>query len=86
MKKALLFAHQWLGIALALSFLAWFASGLVLYFVPFTSLTPAARLAGMPVLALGDACCLTACVVAWRGACHASAATRNYLRRCACAA
>lgn len=68
MKKALLFAHQWLGTALALLFLAWFASSLVLYFVPFTSLTPAlaASLAGMPVLASGDACCLTACVVAWR--------------------
>lgn len=60
MKKALLFVHKWLGIALALLFLVWFASGLVLYFVPFPSLTPAARLAGVPVLALGDACCLTA--------------------------
>ncbi|MET0266291.1 MAG: PepSY domain-containing protein [Duganella sp.] len=62
MKKALLFLHKWLGVALALLFLIWFISGIVLYFVPFPSLTPAERLAGLPTLALapGDRCCLSA--------------------------
>ena len=60
MKKSLLFVHKWLGIALALLFLVWFASGMVLYFVPFPSLSPAAKLTGMPLLAVDDDCCLTA--------------------------
>ena len=54
MKQALLFVHKWLGVALALLFLVWFASGIVLYFVPFPSLTPAERLAGLPPLMLDD--------------------------------
>ncbi|TYQ19672.1 UNVERIFIED_ORG: PepSY-associated transmembrane protein [Zoogloea ramigera] len=52
MKQALLFVHKWLGVALALLFLVWFASGIVLYFVPFPSLTPTERLAGLPPLVL----------------------------------
>lgn len=60
MKKALIFLHKWLGVALALLFLIWFASGLVLYFVPFPSLTQAERFAGQPTLQAGATCCLTA--------------------------
>jgi len=54
MKQALLLVHKWLGVALALLFLVWFASGIVLYFVPFPSLTPTERLAGLPLLVLED--------------------------------
>lgn len=60
LKRGLVFLHKWLGVLLALLFLMWFASGLVLYFVPFPSLTPAERLAGLPALKLPVGCCLTA--------------------------
>ena len=60
MKKALIFLHKWLGIALALFFIMWFASGVVLYFVPFPSLTQAERLGALPPLRLPAGCCLTA--------------------------
>ncbi|RYX95715.1 MAG: PepSY domain-containing protein [Comamonadaceae bacterium] len=59
-KGGLIFVHKWLGVLLALLFVMWFASGLVLYFVPFSSLTTAERLAGLPELKLPDGCCLTA--------------------------
>lgn len=60
MKKALIFLHKWLGVALALLFLMWFASGIVLYYVPFPALSAGERLAGAPVLRLDGACCLGA--------------------------
>lgn len=60
MKKTLIFLHKWLGVALALFFLMWFASGVVLYFVPFPGLTQAERLAALPPLRLGEGCCLAA--------------------------
>lgn len=60
LKKVLLFLHKWLGIVLALLFLMWFASGLVLHYVPFPSLTPSERLNGLPALRLSAECCLTA--------------------------
>ena len=60
MKKALIFLHKWLGIALALFFIMWFASGVVLYFVPFPNLTQAERLGALPPLRLPAGCCLTA--------------------------
>ncbi|MGH8855576.1 MAG: PepSY domain-containing protein, partial [Telluria sp.] len=60
MKRVLIFVHKWLGVALALLFLMWFASGIVLYFVPFPSLTQGERLAGMASLELGADCCLGA--------------------------
>lgn len=60
MKKALIFLHKWLGIVLALFFLMWFVSGVVLYFVPFPSLTPIERLQALPPLQLPSGCCLTA--------------------------
>jgi len=37
-KKSFLLVHKWLGVVLALFFLMWFVSGMVLYFVPFPSL------------------------------------------------
>jgi len=39
--------HRWTGVALCLLFVTWFASGLVLVFVPFPSLPDAERRAGM---------------------------------------
>ncbi|KQM80066.1 PepSY domain-containing protein [Xylophilus sp. Leaf220] len=58
MKPALVFLHKWLGVALALLFLVWFLSGVVLYFVPFPALTQTERLAGLPALQLPAGCCL----------------------------
>lgn len=61
LKKLVIFVHKWLGVVLALFFLMWFVSGVVLYFVPFPSLTAAERLAALPALTLeGPGCCLAA--------------------------
>lgn len=58
--KSLIFLHKWLGVTLALLFLMWFVSGVVLYYVPFPGLSQAERLAGLPPLQLPAGCCLTA--------------------------
>ncbi len=58
--KSLIFLHKWLGVTLALLFLMWFVSGVVLYFVPFPNLTQAERLVGLPLLQLPKGCCMTA--------------------------
>lgn len=60
LKKSFLFVHKWLGVVLALFFLMWFVSGMVLYFVPFPSLTAVERLGALPPLKLPAGCCLTA--------------------------
>ncbi|WP_323145096.1 hypothetical protein [Massilia phyllosphaerae] len=60
MKKTLIFLHKWLGVGLALLFAMWFASGIVMYYVPFPSLTQGERLAGMQPLRAQAPCCLTA--------------------------
>jgi hypothetical protein len=39
--------HRWLGIAFCLLFAMWFATGMVMHFVPFPSLTEAERFAGL---------------------------------------
>lgn len=59
-KRLVIFVHKWLGVVLALFFLMWFVSGVVLYFVPFPSLTQAERLAALPPLQLTADCCLAA--------------------------
>ena len=59
-KKLVIFVHKWLGVVLALFFLMWFVSGVVLYFVPFPSLSQAERLAALPPLQLPADCCLAA--------------------------
>ncbi|MDM0058452.1 PepSY-associated TM helix domain-containing protein [Variovorax fucosicus] len=56
----MIFIHKWLGISLALLFLMWFLSGLVLYYVPFPNLTQAERRAGLQPLEQAVGCCLTA--------------------------
>ncbi len=58
--KTLIFLHKWLGVTLALLFLMWFLSGMVLYFVPFPNLTPVERFTALPPLQLPPGCCLTA--------------------------
>jgi hypothetical protein len=48
MLRALTLFHRWLGVAFCLLFAMWFASGIVMHFVPFPALTEAERLAGLP--------------------------------------
>src|SRR5271168_1953663 len=45
--KALVLLHRWLGVGFCLLFAMWFASGIVMHFVPFPALTDAARFAGL---------------------------------------
>ncbi|MDM0019166.1 PepSY-associated TM helix domain-containing protein [Variovorax saccharolyticus] len=66
MKRALIFVHKWLGISLALLFLMWFITGIVLYYVPFPNLSQAERRAGLQPLALDAGCCLSAEAAAGR--------------------
>lgn len=47
MMGTIILLHRWLGIAFCLLFAMWFASGIVMHFVPFPSLTEAERLAGL---------------------------------------
>lgn len=47
MMGVIVLLHRWLGIAFCLLFAMWFASGIVMHFVPFPSLTEAERLAGL---------------------------------------
>ncbi len=52
--KALVLLHRWLGIGFCLLFAMWFASGIVMHFVPFPSLTEAERFAGLPPIDLSQ--------------------------------
>jgi len=45
--RALILIHRWLGVAFCLVFAMWFASGIVMHFVPFPALTEAERIAGL---------------------------------------
>ena len=47
MMGAIVLLHRWLGIAFCLLFTMWFASGIVMHFVPFPSLTETERFAGL---------------------------------------
>ncbi|CUT10339.1 Optional hypothetical component of the B12 transporter BtuN [Bradyrhizobium sp.] len=51
MMRAIVLLHRWLGIAFCLLFAMWFATGTVMHFVPFPSLTEAERFAGLVPLA-----------------------------------
>ncbi|MGX4805678.1 PepSY domain-containing protein [Bradyrhizobium guangdongense] len=55
MMGAIVLLHRWLGIAFCLLFAMWFASGIVMHFVPFPSLTEAERFAGLAPLERGEA-------------------------------
>lgn len=45
--SAVVLLHRWLGIAFCLLFAMWFATGIVMHFVPFPSQTEAERFAGL---------------------------------------
>jgi hypothetical protein len=55
MMRALILLHRWLGVAFCLLFAMWFASGIVMHFVPFPEPSEAARLAGLAPLDLASA-------------------------------
>ena len=66
LRRALFLIHRWLGIAGCLLVLAWFSSGVVMLYVPFPQLEPAARLAGLaplgrPALGLSPAAAAALC-------------------------
>jgi len=48
MIRVLTSLHRWLAIPLAPLFAMWFASGLVMHFVPYPALSEAERIAGLP--------------------------------------
>jgi hypothetical protein len=52
--KALVLLHRWLGIGFCLLFAMWFASGIVMHFVPFPSLDEASRFGGLPPIDLSQ--------------------------------
>ncbi len=49
---ALIVLHRWLGVVFSLLFAMWFASGIVMHFVPFPAFSEADRLAGLAPLDL----------------------------------
>lgn len=51
LKRWLYLVHRWIGIATCLLFVLWFASGLVMLYVPFPSLDGEERLHGLPPVA-----------------------------------
>ena len=57
---SIIFLHKWLGVTLALLFLMWFMTGLVLYFVPFPELTQFERLIALKPIKAPPNCCVTA--------------------------
>ena len=45
--RALILLHRWLGVSLSLLFAMWFATGIVMHFVSFPTLTEAERVDGL---------------------------------------
>jgi uncharacterized iron-regulated membrane protein len=52
-RRWLIWFHRWLGVATCLLCLMWFATGLVMLYVPFPSWSDAERVAALPALATG---------------------------------
>lgn len=52
--RALVLLHRWLGVALGLFVAAWFASGIILIYVPFPSLPAVERVASRADIPLAD--------------------------------
>jgi hypothetical protein len=50
--RALILPHRWLGVAFCMLFAMWFASGIVMHFVPFPAPPDAARLTGLAAVDL----------------------------------
>ena len=74
MMAAIVLLHRWLGIAFCLLFAMWFASGIVMHFVPFPSLTDAERFAGLAPLDRAEAKIAVADAVAASGIADATRA------------
>jgi hypothetical protein len=55
MMRILVLLHRWLGVAFCLLFAMWFATGIVMHFVPFPALSEADRFAGLAPLDLARA-------------------------------
>src|SRR4051812_13791185 len=55
MMRVLILVHRWLGVALCLFFAMWFATGIVMHFVPFPALTEAERVSGLQPIMLKSA-------------------------------
>jgi len=53
--RALILLHRWLGVAFCLLFAMWFATGIVMHFVPFPALTEVERFAGLSPIDLASA-------------------------------
>jgi hypothetical protein len=49
-KKTLIFVHRWMGVALCLLFLLWFASGIVMMYCDYPEVTAVDRLQHLPSL------------------------------------
>ena len=49
-KRALIFVHRWLGVALCLMFLLWFPSGIGMMYFPMPEVTQASRFERLPIL------------------------------------
>jgi hypothetical protein len=49
-KKTLIFVHRWMGVALCLLFLLWFASGIVMMYWDYPEVTSVDRLQHLPLL------------------------------------
>lgn len=54
--RTLVLVHRYLGVALCLLFAMWFASGIVMLFVPYPELTSVERFKGMAPLNLNNCC------------------------------
>lgn len=67
MMSAVVLLHRWLGIAFCLLFAMWFATGIVMHFVPFPALTDAERFAGLAPLDRGRVTLAVADAVARSG-------------------
>jgi hypothetical protein len=67
MMNAIVLLHRWLGIAFCLLFAMWFATGIVMHFVPFPSLTETERFAGLAPAEVGEAVMAVADAVAASG-------------------
>ena len=49
-KRTLIFVHRWIGVALSVIFLLWFASGIVMMYWTFPSVSATDRLERLPIL------------------------------------
>src|SRR5262245_30926622 len=54
MTRALILLHRWLGVAFCLFFAMWFATGIVMHFVPFPALTEEERFGGLAPVDVHD--------------------------------